>query len=153
MPFDPPPSLQKPRHDFSQYDDSFQQLPEDADEAATKEHDELVEQCRERGDWSKLRIPGSPEPTLFEMRQLDGHVTRALMKMNADYDLWFRAALVSVANLKGATHVAKVVSVDLVPAKVADVAIPNMLDRLDFRIVNELGGVVMRRSVVIAPRR
>ena len=153
-----PPSLQKTYDEYSPYDPAFTQLAADATEDDRKAWFALVETARETGDWSTLLVPGG-NPTKFVLRPLPGDVYRALSDMwqlgrndSQITALFFRAALKAVSNLEDHATEVKLTTAAGVPGKIADVAVANMLDALDKRIVADLGDAVIKRGQAIAPR-
>ena len=170
-----PTSLIKTYSDHSPFDPAFVQLedilaklvPEPGDTAPTQEAIELatkgwrdaVARCRETSNWSELRVEGTEEPTRFDFQNVSGEQARALMDLERTTGraeltaLWFRAALVGVANFGGASHAVKYCRHEDLPNKIADATIADAFDWFDMRIVAELGTRIEQHTAVFAPRR
>lgn len=164
-----PPSNQRTYDEFWSGDEAFLQPPtkpaagaDDAELAAHAEqleaHERKVKVARETADWAPLIIEGG-EPTRFELRVLPGDVFRRIVDMWQGNDigsaeanlLLLRAALVGVVNLGKA-------SVTLAPDRqyprlgpIADVSVPNLLDRVNPGIVAELATSIRTRAMGVSP--
>lgn len=171
-----PPSNQKTYDEFWSRDPAFIQPPSaptfavDGDELADKaareahlqalrDHQRLVRNARETGDWSAL-LAGAEQPTRFIMRPLPGTLFRVIVDLvmservgEAESNmLMVRAALVGVANLGDVD-----VKLALDPAypklgKIATVDVPNLLDSVDPKIVAELAETIRDRCMGVSPK-
>lgn len=155
-----PPSLQNTYNEYSKYDPAFRQLPAKATDKQAEKYEATVKRCRERGDWTELRIEGGGEPTQFELRPMPGSVYRPLMDLAFSNrvgpaqmaSLALRVVLISVTNLEeGGTEVA-FARYDGLPGVIATADVPDKLDALDTKIVLDLGQAVLDRAKTPAPR-
>lgn len=162
------PSLQHEYDEHCTLDPAFIQAPTAPGPDATPEerlafeekledHTRRVKVARETGDWSELRLDGSGEPTKFRLRNLPGDVFRKIVDMVNDGSLGgamsntvlLQAALVGVSNLPGVKEVKPTNHPIL--GKIANTEIPNLLDRVDPRIVAELGAAIRERAMGVRP--
>ncbi len=156
-----PPSLQKARDDYWSGDPAFVQPPKDADEKELAAHAERWRIARETNGWESLALVEGDKPTKFIMRQLPGHVFRAITDKflsgvcgaTSLPALMFRAALRGVEGLEidgwnGHIAWSSAYGID----GLADNVVPDALDAHDISIVAELGREVGRRAQTIAPK-
>jgi hypothetical protein len=164
------PSLQHRYDEFCSLDPAFLQapsLPKDASADVTaavkkqrEDHAHQVEVARETGNWTAL-LAGDAQPTKFVLRPLPGEVHRRIVDLamsgavgpTTTNHLYLRAALIDIVNFGDVTKVKLAVDPkypELGPIATSD--IPNALDALDLRIVNQIADVVFQRAENPSPK-
>lgn len=166
-----PPSIQREYSEFWPGDEAFIQPPEapadDADDAAKKVHAEAIaqyerkiERARETGNWNEILVPGG-QPTIFTLRPIPGQAQRTLAArvLSGEVDqvftaprIAFQAAIVKIEN--PSIEVKPEADREIVKAygRIASVSVTDALDRINARIVSDLGELVFSRGTSYSPK-